>query len=160
MRPLPPPKLAAWLSLPLVALGVTAAAQEAAPYCAELDRIAGLANTTEKFSAIAGPPRDGDFSDTTLPLGGWVDCSVYGPRTYSCDSVSYGSTAAAEKAIEEAAQQIATCPGGAWRRRPQQSSPSYQILTHAKAPISMTLSTAESGDTSFVIRLIVFTRRD
>jgi len=159
MRPLRTVKLAAWVSLP-VALGVNAAAQEGVPYCAELERIAGLASTTEKFSAIAGRPRDGDFSDTTLPLSGWVDCSVYGPRTYSCDSVSFGSTAAAEQAIEHAAQQIAACTGGVWRRRPQQSSPSYQILTHAKAPVSMTLSTAESGADSFVVRLIVFTRRD
>jgi hypothetical protein len=144
----------------VLAVGGRATAQEPARSCAELDRIAALTATTEKFSTIAGTPREGDFSDTTLPLPGWSDCSVYGPRTYNCDSAPFSTSGAAEQAIEQAAQAIAACPGGAWRRRPQQSSSSYQVLSHTKAPAAITLSTAPGEGETFVMRLIVFTRRD
>src|SRR5262249_14028349 len=55
-------------------------------YCPELQRLASLATTKERFASIAGEPRQGNFRDTSLTLAGWTDCSLYGAGTYSCDS--------------------------------------------------------------------------
>jgi hypothetical protein len=138
-----------------------AAAQEGrAPYCADLDRIAGLAATTAKFSAITGEAREGDFSDTTVPLTGWADCSVYGPRTYTCDSATFKTPEETEQAIERTALQIAACPTSAWRRRQPLSSPSYVVLSNSTAPVSITLSTAQTDNHEFLVRLILFARRE
>jgi hypothetical protein len=54
------------------------AAAAPAPYCSDLKRVAALALSGEKFASIAGKARQGNFIDTTLPLTGWSDCSLYG----------------------------------------------------------------------------------
>src|SRR5437879_3160775 len=62
------------------------ARSEAAPYCADLKRVAALATARDRFAAIAGKPREGNFRDTTLSLTGWKDCSLYGAAIYTCES--------------------------------------------------------------------------
>src|SRR5258705_226684 len=59
---------------------------DGAAYCPDLKRLAALAATKDRFAGIAGRPRDGNFVETTLPLAGWRDCALYGPRSYTCDS--------------------------------------------------------------------------
>ena len=56
---------AALASLPVTALAQNARSQ-VAPYCFDLSRIVDLAVTKERFASIAGPPRQGDFRDTTI----------------------------------------------------------------------------------------------
>ena len=63
-----------------------ALAQDAASYCGDLKRVASLASARDRFASIAGKPREGNFSDTVLPLTGWKDCSLYGSGMYTCDS--------------------------------------------------------------------------
>src|SRR5215210_6842392 len=85
--------LASWLS--------TAVAQHMSSqvvlYCADLKRVAALATTEQHFAPIRGKPRDGNFSETSLPLTGWKDCSLYGTGTYTCDSHAVVSAQEAEK---------------------------------------------------------------
>src|SRR5262245_45990213 len=59
---------------------------EAPSYCADLQRVTGLAMTRERFAAIAGKPREGNFLETSLALSGWNNCALYGAATYTCDS--------------------------------------------------------------------------
>src|SRR5262245_38463764 len=72
-----------------------------ARYCAELRQVTALAAGKDRFAPIAGKPREGNYLDTTLSLPGWKDCSLYGPRTYTCDSAELPSLAAAEAAQSE-----------------------------------------------------------
>src|SRR5262245_29275973 len=54
---------------------------EAPPYCSDL-----LAMARERFAAITGKPREGNFQETSLALTGWNNCARYGVATYTCDS--------------------------------------------------------------------------
>src|SRR5258705_13849421 len=76
--------------LALVASIAAAPAQDVAggavPYCADLQRVIVLAQTSGRFVSIAGKAREGNFQDTILPLAGWRDCSLYGPGMYTADS--------------------------------------------------------------------------
>jgi hypothetical protein len=97
---------------------------QAASYCPDLKQIAALAMTKERFASITGKPRDGNFLDTSLPLRGWKDCSLYGPGA------------------------------------PDRSSSSYVVLHAAEGPVSITLSTDETDNKEYVVRLILFVRRN
>src|SRR5262245_60746322 len=59
---------------------------EATPYCSDLKRVAALAHGRDRFASITGKPREGNFSETSRPLTGWRDCSLYGAGMYTCDS--------------------------------------------------------------------------
>src|SRR5262249_15993724 len=72
-------------------IGGGGGAGNAVAYCTDLRRVTVLALTKERFATIAGSSREGSFLDTTLPLSGWKDCSLYGSRTYTCDSHDLGS---------------------------------------------------------------------
>jgi len=151
--------------LPLAALQANRASAEGVvesspPYCATLAQIADLAASIEKFASITGRERQGDFSDTTLALPGWTDCSIYGPRTYTCDSPAFATSEETEKAIEAAALEIAVCPGKHWVHSAQQSSSSYVVLVNPAKRVSMTLSAAQNDSNQFVMRLILFARRE
>src|SRR5262245_49786885 len=78
-----------------------ALAQDVAPYCGDLKRVASLASARDRFASIAGKPREGNFSDTVLPLSGWKDCSLYGEGMYTCDSPALPTKNEAEKRSEE-----------------------------------------------------------
>src|SRR5215470_698813 len=103
---------------PAMAPSRRAAARALAPgivaYCPDLQRLVTLALTKERFATIAGKPRQGNFLDTTLPLTGWQDCSVYGSRTYTCDFQVFGSADAAAKAQAVILGEIKSCLGEGW----------------------------------------------
>src|SRR5215475_10060458 len=84
----------------------------AAPYCAELKRVAALASARDRFASIAGKPREGQFTDTILPLTGWQDCSLYGAGMYTCDSVALKNAEEAEKVQTKIVDQILSCFAG------------------------------------------------
>jgi hypothetical protein len=129
-------------------------------YCPDLKQIAALAMTKERFASIAGKPRNGNFLDTSLPLTGWKDCSLYGPRTYACDSQALATAELAEKAQATILHEIKACLGKTWTESEDRSSTNYVVLHHAERPVSITLSTDETDKKEHVVRLIVFVRRN
>lgn len=131
---------------------------QATSYCQDLKKIAALAMTKERFASIVGKPRDGNFLDTSLPLRGWQDCSLYGPRTYACDSQALGTAELAEQAQATILHDIKACLGKMWTEAEDRSSTNYVVLHHAESPISITLSTDETDKKQHVVRLIVFVR--
>jgi hypothetical protein len=151
------------LTLVLAGLPATTLAQDLAPeapaYCSELKQITALAMTKEKFAAITGKPRDGNFRDTTLELTGWRDCSLYGPATYTCDSQALATAEGAETAQARTMHDIKACLGEAWSEAGDRSSPRYVVLHHAGRPLSITLSTDQTDKNEHVVRLILFVRR-
>src|SRR5262245_6270250 len=130
----------------------------AVAYCPELKRIVTLALTKEKFSAIAGAPREGNFLDTTLPLTGWKSCSLYGARTYTCDFGSYGSAEEATKIQAVIVDEITACLGEGWVGDDERSSPVYAIVRSSRIPVSMTIATNAEGSDGHVVRLTLFLR--
>jgi len=125
-----------------------------------LKRVAALALTTEKFASIASKAREGNFLDTTLPLTGWSDCSLYGAGTYTCDSPGLTSARAAEQAQAETLRDIAACFGDSWTQAHDRSSANYVVLHSRAAPLSITLSTDQTEKDGHVVRLILFVRRN
>ena len=152
------------LALALASSPGTASAQgaapEAPPYCSELQRIAALAATKERFASIAGKPREGNFLDTSLALTGWSDCALYGSATYTCDSRELNSAQEAEQAQADVLPQIKSCLGEGWVTAPERSSASYVVLHDVMRPISITLSTDETADRKHIVHLIMFVRRN
>jgi len=134
------------------------AAPSEPPYCAQLQRVAALALMKDKFASITGKPREGNFRDTTLALPGWKDCSLYGPRNYTCDSPEFPTAEAAEQAQSGILREIQMCLGKAWSEAKDRSSPSYVVLHSATAPLSITLSRDETGKKQYLVRLILFAR--
>jgi hypothetical protein len=133
---------------------------EATSYCADLKRLIALALTPDKLASVAGKPRDGSFLETTLPLTGWNDCSLYGTGTYTCDSRAFASAGAAENAQFELVGEIQSCLGEGWAEARNRSSTSYVVLRHRAAPLSITLSTDQPGPGRHVVRLTLFVRRN
>jgi hypothetical protein len=152
------------LALVMVSLPALASAQDARPqapsYCFDLSRVVDLAMTKERFASIAGRPRQGDFRDTSLTLVGWKDCSLYGATTYTCDSSEMGTAEEAEKARAAILDQVKACLGAGWTEAAERSSPSYVVLHDAARPVSITLSTDQTDGKKYVVRLIVFVRRN
>src|SRR5215208_580002 len=136
-----------------------AGSSESAPYCSELKHVAVLATTKERFSVIAGTPRDGNFVDTSLPLPGWKDCSVYGGRIYTCDSRAVGTEAEAEAEQARIVTQIKACLGAGWAEAKDRSSSNYTVLHDGTGLRSITISTEAKDRQEYVIRLILFLRK-
>jgi hypothetical protein len=135
-------------------------AQEAiAPYCSELKRVTDLAITNERFTHIAGKPRDGTFSDSNLALTGWNDCSVYGARIYTCDTQPTTTAQEAQQVQEKVVHGIQACLGNSsWAEAKDRSSLGFIVLHHADQPVSMTLSIDQTDQKQYVVRLILFGR--
>ena len=152
------------LAVALASLPAIASAQDARPqapsYCFDLSRVVDLAMTKERFASIAGRPRQGSFQDTRLVLKDWKDCSLYGATTYTCDSSEMDTAEEAEKARAATLQQVKACLGAGWDEAAERSSPSYVVLHNAARPVSITLSTDQTGGKKYVVRLIVFVRRN
>src|SRR5215813_2608608 len=132
----------------------------AAPYCADLKRVASLASARDRFASIAGKPREGQFIDTMLPLSGWQDCSLYGAGMYTCDSAALKDAQDAEKAQAKIVDQVLSCFAGTWLELRDRSSPRYVVLHPTQGPASITLSIDENDNKEFVVRLILFARRN
>jgi len=126
-------------------------------YCPDLQRLVTLALTKERFSAIAGKPREGNFLDTTLPLTGWKDCSVYGSRTYTCDFQTFRSADEAARAQAVILGEIKTCLGEGWTEDDDRSSPTYAVVRSSRVPVSMTVATNAEAE-GHVVRLTLFLR--
>jgi hypothetical protein len=134
------------------------AAAQSVPYCPDLQRVTELAMSKDRFAAIAGNPRQGNFVDTKLALTGWSNCSLYGTNTYTCDSPEVESAAAAEHAQADLLQQMKTCLGQGWSEATDRSSTAYVVLHHALRAVSITLSTDQTDDKKHVVHLILFVR--
>ena len=132
---------------------------DSASYCADLKRVAALASAGDRFVSITGKPREGNFRDTTLPLTGWKDCSLYGQGTYTCDSQEFKTVEEAEKTQARIVDQILSCFAGTWLEIKDRSSPSYVVLHPARGAASITLSLDENDNKEFAVRLTLFLRR-
>jgi hypothetical protein len=130
---------------------------EAAAYCPDLKRLAALAATRDRFAGITGPPREGNFLETTLPLAGWSNCAIYGRRSYTCDSDKVATAAAAEKRQAKVLNEVKECLGDDWSEVKERSSSSYVVLHDARSTTSITLST-DISEGGHLVHLIIFTR--
>jgi len=146
-------------SLPATALAQSARSQ-APPYCFDLSRIVDIAVTKERFASIAGRPRQGDFRDGTVILPDWKDCSLYGATTYTCDSAEIESAEEAEKARSAVLDQVRSSLGAGWSEAAERSNPNYVVLHDAARPVAITVSTDKTDNKKYVVRLIVFVRRN
>jgi hypothetical protein len=152
--------ISAMLALSAAVAHAQDASAGAAPYCADLKRVAALASVRDRFASIAGKPREGQFSDTILPLAGWKDCSLYGAGMYTCDSTALKDAQEAEKAQAKIVDQVLSCFAGTWLELKDRSSPRYVVLHPAQGPASITLSIDENDNKESVVRLILFVRRN
>jgi hypothetical protein len=130
------------------------------PYCPDLRHLAALATSRERFAAIAGEPRGGNFRDSSLALAGWTGCSLYGATAYTCDSRALDTAEQAEAAQSEILREIKACLGETWTEAAERSSAGYVVLHHATQPISITLSTDRTDEHKHVVRLILFVRKN
>jgi hypothetical protein len=130
---------------------------DGAAYCPDLKRLAALAATKDRFADIAGRPREGNFVETTLPLAGWRNCAIYGRRSYTCDSDTVATAAAAENRQATILKELKECLGKDWSEVEERSSSNYVVLHDAGSVTSITLSTdlAEGGH---LVHLIIFAR--
>src|SRR3954466_6379476 len=147
----------------LASLPTTTSARAAPPgapaYCPQIEEIVSLATTKGRFSDIAGKPQQGDFHDTTLPLAGWSNCSLYGAGTYTCDSAGGDTGQQADAAPAAILQEVKACLGVGWSEADGRSSPSHVVLHSALRPVSITLSMDATDNKTHVVHLIVFIRR-
>ena len=127
-------------------------------YCADLQRVIALALTKERFATIAGKSRDGNFLATSLPLTGWKDCSLYGLRTYTCDSRDLGSAEEGASSQTAIVEEIKGCLGESWSEDQDRSSSTYVVLRSSHGPVSMTISTSPNETNGYVVRLTMFLR--
>jgi hypothetical protein len=146
------------IALALAIVAGEALAQDAAPYCGDLKRVASLASARDRFASLAGKPREGNFSDTILPLTGWKDCSLYGSGMYTCDSPGLPTKNDAEKAQARATDEILSCFAGGWLEIKDRASPGYVVLHPARGPASITLSIDEGDNREFIVRMTLFVR--
>lgn len=142
----------------LLLSGLGGAAFADTAWCPDLKRVIDLTVTKEKFAYIAGAPREGDFRETTMPLAGWRDCSLYGARNYICESQGFKTAAEAEKALAGLVAEVADCLGDAWSKDESRSSSVYAVLHSAQDPAAITLGTDRAGDGRHVVRLTLFVR--
>lgn len=129
-----------------------------AAWCSDLKWIAALAVTNERFSSIAGRPQQGNFLDTNLPLPGWKQCALYGPRTYTCDSPHVETAAQAEREQAKLVREIKACLADDWAESESRSSAGYVVLHNASRPASITVSTDQIAVYDYVVRLTLFRR--
>jgi hypothetical protein len=150
------------LTMAVAALALSAGTartqSDAVPSCDDLKQVILLSASRDKFASIVAKPREGNFSDTSLPLDGWKDCSIYGLRTYTCDSEALKSADDAEKALAKIVQDIKTCLQNTWSQDQARSSSDYIVLHHPIGFVSMTVSTDQKQTGQHVVRLIMFFR--
>ena len=138
--------------------GAAAPASTEPAYCPDLKRVVAVAATKSGFESIAGRPRYGDFLDTTLSLPNWEDCSLYGRRTYTCDSHTVKTVAEVNRDLADIVRQIKICLGDDWAEDEERSSKKYIVLRNARGSAAMTLSTDQKHQQAHVVHLILFVR--
>jgi hypothetical protein len=142
----------------IVALTVSMAEEGTAPYCSDLKRVVDLAATNERFAPISLKPREGNFIESSVVLAGWSDCTVYGARTYTCDSQPFEAAEDAEQAQVRIGWEVLTCLGRTWVEAKSRSSPGFMVLQHTEHLVSATLSLDQTEHRQYVVRLILFAR--
>ena len=147
--------------LALTAVIATAPLQaDEAPYCADLQHVVRLAAASDKFASITGNVREGSFYETSRPLRGWRDCTIYGDKTYACHSEDITTAEAAEGRLNSVVQQVNICFGEGWWVNDQvRTSLLYVVLHHPVGLATMTISTDEDRKNAHVVRLIMFLAR-
>jgi hypothetical protein len=144
-------------ALALAVCGISGAALAETAWCPDLARVADLA-ATNKLAFIAGAPREGSFRDATIPLPGWRNCSLYGSRTYTCDSRSFAGADQAARALRDLVAEVRNCLGQGWIEDEGRSSPLYVVVRNEHDAASMTLSTDQADGGEHVVRLTLFVR--
>jgi len=148
------------VSLASIAVAQDSSSPPVTSYCPDLKQVIVLAAGNDGFRSIAGSPRQGNFLEAKLGLSGWNDCLLYGAGTYTCDSQTFESGGAAQYAQVGIVREIQACLGSAWREVKERSSPTYVVLHNNARPVSITLSTDETGQRDHIVRLTVFIRRN
>jgi len=139
--------------------GAGVAQMNARPFCADLGHVVRSAAGADRFASITGKLREGSFRETTRPLSGWKDCTIYGERTYSCNSESLRSATAAQRKLQAVVRDIKACFGaGWWTEDAERTSPLYVVLHHPVGLATMTISTDEDRKGVHVLRLTMFLR--
>ena len=142
-----------------VLLAAVAAQAEEPQYCADLQDVVRLAAAVDKFASITASVREGSFHETNRPLTGWKDCTIYGDKTYACNSDDIATAQAAEEQLSRVVRQVKTCFGeGWWADDPARTSPLYVVLHHPIGLATMTISTDKDRKNVHVVRLIMFLR--
>ena len=146
------------VALALALCGIGGAGCADAAWCPDLKRVVDLTVAKDKFAYIAGTPREGDFRATTMTLAGWRDCSLYGTRTYLCDSQGFTTAQGAEKELATRVAEVVGCLGETWSKDESRSSSVYTVLHSAQDPAAMTLGTDTTDAGEHIVRLTVFVR--
>ena len=132
---------------------------KAEPFCSDIADVVRLAASADKFAAITGKVREGSFHETSRPLSGWKDCTIYGERTYSCNSDDFKTADAAKQEVATVVGQVKGCFGeGWWIEDALRTSPLYVVLHHPIGLATMTISTDEERKDAHVLRLTMFLR--
>jgi len=117
----------------------TADAEDGPTYCPALTHVTALVNTKERFAGVIGQSREGNFLETKLPLPGWRDCSFYGRRTYTCDSLPFATAGEAERAFATTLQEVKACLRGSWAEDQSRASQGYAVLHDDRQVASITI---------------------
>jgi len=144
--------------LTLMLIAVLMAQEAIAPYCSDLKRAADLAVTNERFASISTKPREGNFTDSSLVLMDWNDCSVYAGRIYTCDSRPTATEQEAQHTQEKIFREVQACLSPSWAEAKERSSIGFIVLHHADQPVSITLSIDQTDQKQYAVRLILFGR--
>jgi hypothetical protein len=136
----------------------SARAEELPSYCPALRDVAALVEAKDRFKSIIGKPREGSFLETTLPLPGWSDCSFYGTRTYTCDSLPLDTAVEAERAFERTLGEVKGCLREGWAEDASRASPGYAVVRNGRQIASVTINTDRIENDRYAVRLILFLR--
>jgi hypothetical protein len=135
-----------------------ARAEELPSYCPALREVTALVQAKDRFKSIIGKPREGSFLETTLPLPGWLDCSFYGTRTYTCDSRPLDTAAEARRDFERTVGEVKACLREVWAEDASRASPGYAVVRDERQIASITINTDRIENDRYVVRLILFLR--
>jgi hypothetical protein len=136
----------------------TAPAGEPPAWCPALRDVAALVRAKGRFAVIIGRPREGNYFETTLPLPGWGDCSLYGRRTYVCDSQPLATADDAAGAFAKTVDDVKDCLRDGWAEDPNSASPDYAVIRDGRQTASITINTDQTDKNDHVVRLILFLR--
>ena len=143
----------------MAAMAAAPAQAEEPQYCADLQLVVLLATAADKFASITGKVREGSFHETSRPLAGWKDCTVYGDKTYACNSEDIATAQAAAEQLNSVVRQVNACFGeGWWTEDAGRTSQRYVVFHHPIGLATMTISTDQDEKNVHVVRLIMFLR--
>ena len=104
--------------------------------------------------ALSGSRARATSSKQTLSLPGWEDCSFFGTRTYTCDSLPFATAGDAARAFATTLDDVR----GSWAEDPSRASPGYAVLHDERQVASITINTDQTEKNEHIVRLILFLR--